>query len=129
MTLTATIGYHGLEKLSLFAVPLMATLLGVLLYQVLLPESQPAELLQSLPQTEPLGFSMAISLVVAIFIGSAVISPDIGRWAKSPRDAILCGFFGFMFGNIIMTSCAIILAKYAGTEDVIRVMLSLGWGY
>lgn len=128
MTLTATIGYHGLEKLSLFAVPLMTAMLGVLLYQVLTPVD-PTGPSPALPLTEPLSMGIAISLVVSIFLEAAITSPDISRWAKSTRDAILCGFFGFFIGNAIMISVAVILAKFAGTEDVIQVMLTLGWGF
>ncbi len=71
---------------------------------------------------------LAISQVVAIFITGTVISPDVARWAKTPRDAVLSTFFGFLIGNSLMLMIAIIFVKATGTQEVSKIFLGLGMG-
>src|SRR5690625_7589318 len=59
--------------------------------------------------SEDFGFGAATSLVIGLFVLGTIISPDIARWAKSKKDAILAAFFGFLIGNSFMLVMAIIL--------------------
>src|SRR5690606_18262164 len=84
--------------------------------------------LKALPAKETLSLGTATSYVVGIFLVGTVISPDVARWAKTKKDAVLSSFFGFLIGNSLMLLIAIILAKTTGTGDLVKVFLSLGMG-
>lgn len=127
ITLTATIGYIAIERLSLFAIPFVISLLGYLLYNVFAQ----AEFRQSLwdaPSGEAIGLGMGISLVISGWVMGTFMAPDVARWARTAKDAALSGFFGFFIGNMIMLLLAASLTHLVGTDDVIIVMVSAGMG-
>lgn len=126
MTTTAVIGYRAIEKLSIWAVPLMTGLLFSSVYFAL--SGGGGAHLKALPSGETLSLGMATSYVVGIFLVGTVISPDVARWAKTKKDAVLSSFFGFLVGNSLMLFIAIILAKTTGTGDLVKVFFSLGMG-
>ncbi|MDR6224122.1 cytosine permease [Desmospora profundinema] len=128
MTLTATIGFKAIEKLSLLAVPLMLGMLFSMLFKLFTDKENTRNLLHTHPVGDLIGFGTAISLVVGAFIVACSHSPDVARWAKSSKHAMLSGFFGFLIGNSLMMFIAAFLSKLTGTEDVIQIMLSIGWG-
>ncbi|QKG85050.1 cytosine permease [Kroppenstedtia pulmonis] len=128
MTGTAAIGYKAIEKLSFVAVPLMLSFLAGLILKLYMEGNQLSLLLTMLPEGDPMGLGTAISLVVGAFILGCAGSPDVARWAKNSKDAVLSGFFGFLIGNSIMMFVAAFLSRLTGTEDVIQIMLSIGWG-
>ncbi|PTM58208.1 cytosine permease [Desmospora activa] len=128
MTLTAAIGYKAVEKLSMFAVPLMLGMLLSMFFKMYSDSENTSALLNTPPEGELISLGTAISLVVGAFIVGCVNSPDIARWAKSSKHAMLSGFFGFLIGNSLMMFVAAFLSKLTGTEDVIQIMLSIGWG-
>ncbi|MDR6226173.1 purine-cytosine permease family protein [Desmospora profundinema] len=128
MTITATVGYIAIERLSIVAFPLMLFLMGGLFATVLGTEGK-ADILTALPRggiTMTLG--SAISFVVASWMIIVVICPDIARWAKTRKQAFFSGFFGFLLGNSMMITLAIFLVRITGIEDVIDIFLSIGWG-
>lgn len=128
MTGTAAIGYKAIEKLSFVAVPLMLSFLAGLILKLYMEGNQLSLLLTMLPDGDPMGLGTAISLVVGAFILGCAGSPDVARWAKTSKDAVLSGFFGFLIGNSMMMFVAAFLSRLTGTEDVIQIMLSIGWG-
>lgn len=128
MTTTAAIGYKAIEKLSMLAVPLMLGMLFSMLFKIFADRENTSALLNTPPEGELIGFGTATSLVVGAFIVACSHSPDVARWAKNSKHAMLSGFFGFLIGNSLMMFVAAFLSKLTGTEDVIQIMLSIGWG-
>lgn len=127
MMSTAIYGYRALEKLSSWAVPLMALL--IIISIVLTFSAHPLAEIASMGTTvEPMSFGMAVSLVIGIFVVGTIITPDISRWARTRKDAVLASFFGFFIGNSFMIVVAIILSKAMGTSDLTTIFLGLGLG-
>nr|WP_240635015.1 cytosine permease [Brenneria salicis]NMN91370.1 Purine-cytosine permease and related proteins [Brenneria salicis ATCC 15712 = DSM 30166]RBP59976.1 permease for cytosine/purines [Brenneria salicis ATCC 15712 = DSM 30166] len=95
MTLTAIWGVRALGKLSVFSVPLMLILIitGIVLASINHADT-PVMVIKS-----PISMGAAISYVISIWIVAAVMSPDIARYAKTRKDAILGAGLGFCFGN------------------------------
>ncbi|WP_277585069.1 cytosine permease [Psychrobacillus antarcticus] len=122
MMTTAIYGFHAIEKLSMWSVPLLLGLMLLTLFLTLKNFPLPVEL----PNVEAFTFGSAVSLVISIFIVGATISPDISRWAKSKKDAIIATFFGIFIGNSFMIVIAIILSKSMGTDDMMRIFIILG---
>lgn len=126
MMTTAIRGYRSIEKLSVVAVPLLVLLIFTALYLAFANHSADA-----LFQGETNGeftLGTAISLVIGIFIVGTVISPDVARWARTRKDAVLASFSGFLIGNSFMLIIAITLSKLMNTNDLSKIFISLGLG-
>lgn len=125
MITTAILGYRAIEKLSSWSVPLLIIL--VALAGILAIHKNG---LSGLSTTVDNVFSigMAISLVISIFLVAAVISPDLSRWAKTKKDAVLASFFGFFFGNTFIIIAAIILSRIMDESSLTTIMLAVGLG-
>src|SRR5690606_34586012 len=101
MTTTAFIGYKAIEKLSLFAVPLLAALLIASLMKVM--NGRDLSEVAAAPLTSnPLSVGVAISLIIGSLAVGAIIGPDISRYAKSVKDAVISSFVGFFVGFSIV---------------------------
>ncbi|MEQ9995540.1 cytosine permease [Pectobacterium versatile] len=124
MISTAIWGVRALGKLSIFSVPLMLILIitGLVLAANNHPEI-PIPIIKT-----PISMGSAISYVVSIWIVSAVMSPDIARYAKTRKDALLGAGLGFFLGNSSTILVALILTNLVGTEDLVEVFFSIGLG-
>lgn len=127
MTTTAFIGYKAIEKLSLIAVPLLAILLFGSLFKVMNGRSL-SEVAAAPLMGDPLTIGLSISLIIGSLAIGAIIGPDISRYAKSTKDAVIASFVGFFVGFSIVLILAAILAKATSEVDIVEIMLGLGWG-
>jgi cytosine permease len=127
MTTTAFIGYKAIEKLSLIAVPLLGLLLIASLIRVMNGRSM-EEVMNAPLIGEPLTIGLSISLIIGSLAIGAIIGPDISRYAKSTKDAVISSFVGFFVGFSIVLIIAAILAKATAQVDIVEIMLGLGWG-
>ncbi|WP_233711282.1 cytosine permease [Lederbergia citrisecunda] len=125
MMTTAIIGYRAIEKLSSWSVPLLLIL--VILAVILAINKFGLSELKA-PVENVFSFGMAISLVISIFVTGAVISPDVSRWAKTKKDAVLASFFGFFFGNSFMIVVAMILSRIMDESSLTTIMITVGLG-
>lgn len=127
MTTTAFIGFKAIEKLSLLAVPLLALLLIGSLTRVMNGQSL-SDVAAAPLTTEPLSIGVSISLIIGSLAVGAIIGPDIARYAKSPKDAVISSFVGFFVGFSVVLLTAALLAKATSQVDIVSIMLGLGWG-
>lgn len=127
MTTSAVIGYKAIEKLSILAAPLMSFLLIASLWKVFHSHTWSEISIPPLAENA-MPFTIAVSIVAGSFIVGSVIGPDIARYAKTPKDAVLASFFGFIIGYSFVLIIAAILAKATSQSDIVQIMLGLGWG-
>ncbi len=127
MMITAVIGYRAIELLSFWTVPIMVGILVALAFAVL-PDRAWDTMFQYHVENNSLSLGFAISLVAGIYIVGAIASPDVARWARTTRDAIIAPIVGFFVGNSLMLFIAVIIAKASGTEELVKVMFTIGWG-
>lgn len=125
MMTTAIYGYRAFEKLSSWSVPLLLILVSL---AVVLAISKFGVMGLHAPVDNIYSLGMAISLVISIFVVGAVISPDVSRWARTKKDAILASFFGFFFGNSFMIIVAMILSRIMNESSLTTIMISVGLG-
>ncbi|MEZ8691805.1 cytosine permease [Vibrio splendidus] len=123
MMMTAIYGVRALGKLSTYSVPLMVTLITIGLFMAADYQGDAAPTIE-----DPLTLGQAISFVMSIWILAAVAAPDIARYAKTRRDAILGAGIGFLVGNSAIILIALILTKMTGTDDLVEVFFTLGLG-
>lgn len=123
MMITAIYGVRALGKLSAYSVPLMVTLITVGLFMAAGAQSAGDKVIES-----PLSMGEAISYVMSIWILAAVAAPDIARYAKTRKDAILGAGFGFLFGNSATIVVALLLTQMTGSDDLVNVFFGIGLG-
>jgi len=125
MMTTAIYGYKAIETLSKLSVPLLVSLIFGAIYIAIKKKG-----LDVITQTIDTSFTFgtATSLVIGVFVLGTIISPDISRWAKSKRDAVLAAFFGFLIGNSFMLVISIILSKALNTSNLTAIFIMLGLG-
>ncbi|CAH0528988.1 cytosine permease [Vibrio hippocampi] len=123
MMVTAIFGVRALGKLSTYSVPLMVTLITVGLFMAAGAQSSESRVL-----TETLPMGEAISYVMSIWILAAVAAPDIARYAKTRKDAILGAGFGFLFGNSAIIVVALLLTQMTGSDNLVDIFFGIGMG-
>lgn len=125
MLLTAIWGYRSISRLSSLAVPLLIALLLVGVIAAFTSYGSPA-LFTETPAI--FTFGGAVSLVMGIFVLGVVSAPDMARWAKTPKQAMAAGFFGFFLGNSIIIVVAIVLSKLLNETELMAMFFMLGLG-
>ena len=125
MAITAFWGYRSINRLSSLAVPLLLALLVVGVVVAFVTNGPTG--LQA-PVEATFTFGAAVSLVMGIFILGVVLAPDMARWARTPKQAMIAGFVGFFFGNSIILVVAILLARVMNGTELMAIFFALGLG-
>lgn len=124
-TLTAMVGFRALNLLSAITTPLKVALLLLTFASALRSGLGPA---WAHVPASPMPFGSGVSMVVGGLMVGAVLSPDICRFARSPRHAALgCALaYGLGFPAVLMLAGLPSLAS--GERDLVKIMLALGLG-
>jgi len=127
MVTTAIFGFRALDRLSLFAVPVMALFLASLVYSTLTDAGSGA--LWNSVGAGGLTFAEAASAGIGAFVVAAVIMfPDLTRYSRTPTDAVIASYGGFGVGvPLVMTLAAIPTIAFAD-NDFLRVVATIGFG-
>lgn len=123
MTLTAIFGFRVLERFVRFTLPLLAVLMAYVLW-LSLRQGAPADLMAR-PGNHGLSTMDAVSSVIGAIILAAVLAPDLTRYARNDRHALL-SVLGIAIGFPIALIMAAIPAALFGEWDVMKVMTLLG---
>lgn len=125
MVLTAIWGFKALDKLSVFAVPLMGLLLSVAVFFSLRLSSWDRIVATKGNAMER---GTATSLVVGSFIVGAILLPDLCRYARRTWEGIAAAAIslGVIFPAVFY--CAMIPSLATGKNDLVLIMISLGIG-
>jgi len=126
MMSTAIWGYRSIERLSVWSVPLLVIFIGIAIFAAF--KSKGSAAIWEPISAAPIPMGLAISLVIGIFIVGTVLSPDIARWARTPKHAVIAAFIGFFVGNSFMTVIAIFLSRLMDTDDLTHIFIALGLG-
>ena len=126
MSSTAIIGFKALEKLSLLSLPLLLLIIILPLIMQMINGNMAQILDASAPKT--MSMQMVISLVAGSFMAGAVVMPDIMRYAKSRRDAVVTTYLGFALFYPAMLIIAILLAILSGAGDIVQILMMMGMG-
>jgi cytosine permease len=125
MVLTTVWGFKALDKLSLFAVPLMAAFLVAVVWYALKAASW-----EAITSVQGSGMSegVATSLVVGSYIVGSILLPDLTRYSRQARDGIVAAFIalGIAFPGIFLVATIPSLA--IGDKDLVAIMMGLGMG-
>ncbi len=124
-TLTAMVGFRALDLLSAVTTPLKLLLLVWTFIAAL--RGGLAPVWSFVPATVmPMG--LGVSMVAGGLMVGAVLSPDICRFAKSPRRAALACALAYGLGFPLVLTLAGLPSLASGDKDLVRIMLTLGLG-
>ncbi len=124
ITLTAIVGFKAIEKLSVFAMPLIVLMLVATIirqYMAGFPAAGASASQNAMP------FGAAVSLLVGSFVIGAIVTPDVTRYAKNKSSAGWGMFFGMGIGFPVVLSLGAVMVKGAGGEfDFSKIMMQGG---
>lgn len=127
MTLTAMFGYKAIEKLSVFAVPLLGVLLIGSIFMTM-KNFTLSELMAVPVEGTVIPLGSAISMVIGSLAVGVIIGPDYSRYVRTAKDAVLSSTFGYFVGTAVVLILSAILAKATGEVDIISIFVGIGWG-
>lgn len=127
-SITAFIGFKGLDFLSRFSVPLMFILLII---SIILATSHAGgwKALQSIQPSETMSYATAITIVFGSFASGATQATNWTRFSKTGKSAVNASFFSFALGNGLMIIAGSWCALVYKTSDIVDVMVLQKLGY
>lgn len=129
MVVTTIYGFRAIDRLSRIAVPLLVSLLlygvwkvlgGAGLAELSAVPARPGEGLGSI--------SAGISIVIGSFFVGVTLVPDLSRFSRGPRDAIIGAFLSYGLGFPLVLLLAGLPVLVSADPDLITSMTSLGLG-
>jgi cytosine permease len=127
-SISAIVGFKGLERLAWLSVPLMMVLL--LLSMVIATRDVGG--LVKLAQLEPgqsMTFAAALTMVFGTFASGATQATNWTRLARSTRVAIGASVLSFMLGNGLMVVAGAWTAMVYQQADIVAVMILQGLSF
>jgi len=125
MLITAVYGFTLMKWLNYVAVPAISVLLIYGLY-ISFAENGWASISDFEPD-QPISMLSAIGLTIGFISVGGVISPDINRFAKTSRDAVLGSVLGVIPAGILLIAVGAILSILQSTHDITEIFANLGY--
>ncbi|MEM1433462.1 MAG: cytosine permease [Pseudomonadota bacterium] len=126
MAAATVFGYKSLDKLALFAFPLMLTVLAAMLAS-LFSDATLAELL-ALDGSGDLTFAQAITVLAGGIIVGVVLVPDLTRYARGTVDVVIAVLLALALVETLIHVAAAGPALRFGVQDPLAILLRLGFG-
>lgn len=125
MVVTTIFGFKALDKLSLFAVPvLLVILVGIMAMSV--TRTDPATLFATAGGDMTLG--LAISATAGGMMVGVVTMPDLARYLANRTQAAIGMVLAFGLGGPTILLCAAVPSLATGQSDLLLIILGLGFG-
>ncbi|MCH4874477.1 cytosine permease [Pseudomonas sp. TMW22091] len=127
-SITALIGFKGLDVLSRVSVPLMFILLIVSMYIATQHVGGFQGLAAVIPH-ETMTFSAAITMVFGTFASGATQATNWTRLSRSGRVAVIASVVSFLLGNGLMVVAGAWCAIVYQQADIVEVMMLQGLSF
>ena len=127
-SITAIIGYRGLDVLSRVSVPLMFVLLIVSMYIATRHVGGFKGLAAVIPH-EAMTFSAAITMVFGTFASGATQATNWTRLSRTGRIAVIASVVSFLLGNGLMIVAGAWCAMVYQQADIVSVMMLQGLSF
>ena len=119
-SITATIGYKGLEILSAVTVPLMAGLIFWSGYIAITHSSAPGG------GSGDMTLGHAVTIVVGTFVSGATQCTNWTRYSRTAASSIIVTFLAFFVGNGLMVGYGALTGSVYDNPDVVAVLILQG---
>lgn len=122
--ITTIFGFKAIDRLALFAVPLL--ILFLLYVSNLSLADSSWETVLSTEGSNPAYFSTAVSTVIGSLIVGVVLMPDLSRYARSVKDCVSASVLGNGVGNCFSMLMGVAPAIVTSLLDPMAYMITLG---
>lgn len=122
MTLMAVFGLRGLDRLSVYSVPLMAAFMLFVLY-LGFTQAAPGQIAGFAGTGDSL--ALAIASTIGMVILTPVLMPDFTRYARTEKDALIA-ILGMAVGFPFVLIVGGLLSIVTGQVEIMLIMASLG---
>jgi cytosine permease len=122
--ITTIFGFKAIDRLALFAVPLL--ILFLLYVSNLSLADTSWETVLNTEGSNPAYFSTAVSTVIGSLIVGVVLMPDLSRYARSVKDCVSASVLGNGVGNCFSMLMGVAPAIVTGLLEPIAYMIALG---
>lgn len=126
MTISTIFGFRTLDRLALVAVPLLGAILiavGVTAVRryglVVEPSANPPV---------PMSFGIALSALIGGNMLTVAAMPDLARWIRTRRGAVLSMAISFPIATPLLMIAATLPALATGEIDIMRLIVMFGFG-
>jgi cytosine permease len=126
MTVSTIIGFRALDRLAVVAVPVLAVILGLVVWAVLDRHG-----LVTAPAANPpeaMGFGIAISALIGAYMLAVATMPDLSRYTRTTRGAIASMVLSFPIATPLMMTAAAIPALATGETSIMKLVVQFGFG-
>jgi cytosine permease len=123
MTVTAIFGFKLMERFALVTVPLLLALMAYVVFLSLAHHGLAAALAQ--PGDHSISEADALSSVIGLAILTAVLAPDLTRFARNGWHALLT-VSGLVIGFPLALLAAAVPAAVLVQTDIMKIMIALG---
>ena len=127
-SITAIVGYKGLDVLSRISVPLMFVLLLVSIYLATRHIGGFPQLAAVVPK-DSMSWSAAITMVFGTFASGATQATNWTRLSRTGRIAIIASVVSFLLGNGLMVVAGAWCAIVYQQADIVEVMVLQGLSF
>jgi cytosine permease len=129
MILTAIYGFHALDVISRWTVPLMFLVLATSAYVILRESAVDLSAESLLPHSGTLSsIGTAASIVVGSLMVAVTIAPDIARFSRTSSDSRNAAILSYGLGVSVIFVLAGLPALATGSNDLIENMTQSGLG-
>lgn len=126
MAITTIYGFRALDRLALFAVPILAAILGAVLVMAIRRHGVVAAPDPTPP--EPMSFGIALSALIGGNMLTVAAMPDLTRYIRSVRESVLGMVLSFPVATPLLTIAAAIPVLATGEIDIMRLIVGFGLG-
>lgn len=124
MTASAYFGIKGMEIVSYISVPLIAVL-GI--YSMVTATVEGGGLLVIfVKDSNSLTLLGGVGMVIGSFISGGTATPNLTRFAKNNRVAVITTVIAFFLGNSLMFAFGAVGGAFTGKDDIFYVMMAQG---
>jgi cytosine permease len=120
---TTAFGFKAINRLSLFAAPLLVALTAYVAWRALV--HTPWAALQTIPGAH-VDLATGVSAVIGGWIVNVVLMPDVTRYSRSTVECAVISFVGNGIGAVVALVLAMIPALAFGEIDPMKYMAALG---
>jgi cytosine permease len=120
-------GYRLISLIAKVALPLFLLAVGWAAIRLMSGHSV-AELMQAMPAGRHLGLPEAITAVTGSFIIGAIVTPDVSRFMRGPRDVFWMTLIATFVGELSINLLAVAMALLLRTADIVTLMATLAGG-
>ncbi|EMI5491992.1 cytosine permease [Providencia stuartii] len=125
VTVITVYGYRFLSITANISTPLFLLALVWATYNLLSGQDIGALISSTEPSGPLMTMPAAITMVAGGFIISAVTTPDISRFMKSPKEVFWMTLIGTFFGELLVNMISVLMALALHTYQVFDLMMTL----